>query len=319
MSDKGYSKLLVLIILCSLFLLTSCQFGEDISKFIPGEPISTEDPEKNSKDRGKPLDKPTGKGLIAKDKEKGEGNEGEKRDKLIKDTNAKDSILEQEKSDRGESEALPIKNVDNVKIPINEMSEEELVEYLVSHVSEAHGYIYGHGMVANVDGNYTELDFLNAYCRDIWIGTDMDEKFTNEFLYTISPMGQIYEFDIITNDWYCASYGDRLILATVKFNEIVSEEWIELLVDDLLWIDDLDEPNGYRIENEVEKWEVLYASLWSDYYVLVYDDGMGINYYSVSMDNFMQEINNEWRQGEMLAHIYVDKGTIIYIAEKYVP
>lgn len=319
MTNKGYLKILVLTMLCSLLLLTACRLGGDISKFIPKELDSVEEPNKDPKDEDKSLAMPTEKGLPTRDKEDAGESQGGKDNEPMKNSKVKDDILAQQKSNTIESKTPLWEDIGEVKIPIEEMSVVELVDYLISQVPEVHGYIHRLGMTAKVDGSLTELDLVNYFCRDVWVGTDTDNKFTNEFLYTISPTGQIYEFDIITNDWYCVSNGDRLILAHVKFNEIVSEEWIELLVDDLLWIDDPDAPNGYIIENEVEEWETLYAAFWSNYYVLVDDEETGVNSYSISMDNFVKEINNEWRQGEMLAHIFVEKGTIVDIIEQYVP
>ena len=61
------------------------------------------------------------------------------------------------------------------------MSDSELVSYLLSEVPEAYERIIQGGMDALITGETTELE---GVCRDVWLGTDLNGKFTREILYT---------------------------------------------------------------------------------------------------------------------------------------
>ena len=93
-------------------------------------------------------------------------------------------------------------NGDGAKGRINygNVSDEELVEYLLSEVPAAYEMVrvMAVPMKALVTGETTELD---GACRDIWLGTELDEKFTREILYTVSPSGKIYEYDPLGDNW----------------------------------------------------------------------------------------------------------------------
>ena len=92
-------------------------------------------------------------------------------------------------------------HVPAIDVDTTGMNDEELVDYLVQYVPEAYERIVPHGssMSALVTGETTMIEALE--CRDVWLGTNLDGKFTREFLYTISPFGFIYLQDPVYGDW----------------------------------------------------------------------------------------------------------------------
>lgn len=85
-------------------------------------------------------------------------------------------------------------------IDFGEATDEELVDYLLSIVPEAKRLVEEQGMSVLVTGETTE--FENAtICRDIWLGTNRPDSFVREILYTVSPWGEIFQYDPIGDGW----------------------------------------------------------------------------------------------------------------------
>ncbi len=82
------------------------------------------------------------------------------------------------------------------------MSDSALVDYLLAAVPKAKEMI-ANGMTAFVSGETTALP--EDVCRDVWLGTDLDGKFTREILYTVSSQGTVYEYDVVTDSWSIVS------------------------------------------------------------------------------------------------------------------
>jgi hypothetical protein len=51
-----------------------------------------------------------------------------------------------------------------------------------------------------VTGEVSLIRF-DGECRDVWLGTDHDEQFVREILYTVGPWGSIYEYDPEDDYW----------------------------------------------------------------------------------------------------------------------
>lgn len=198
---------------------------------------------------------------------------------------------------------------------IMDMSNSQLVAYLLSEVPEAQERVTQGGMDALVTEETTEL---GGVCRDIWLGTDLDGKFTREILYTISASGRIYEYDPLEDAWQIRNKGVQTQVAYVKLDEVVSDEFVQLLIDGVQWVDDNSKPNGYAIYNETEDWTSYIATIWTDCYIWVNAPDVGMELYKVSLDNFLGELDA--REGIVLADITIDnEGSILSISERYTP
>ncbi|MGI5849510.1 MAG: hypothetical protein ACOX8Q_05535 [Christensenellales bacterium] len=207
---------------------------------------------------------------------------------------------------------------------IGGMRDRELIDYLLSKVPEAYQMVTEGGMSALVTGETTELE---GVCRDIWLVTNLDGKFTREILYTISASGAIYEYDPLEDAWELCNtgrcvgtlqYGGRPTkLAYVKLDKVLSDGLVQFLVDEVLWVDDVSMPNGYAIDNEVEDWVLCTATLWTECYVWINIPDAGMERYQISLDNFIEELRG--RQGAILADIVIDEGSVSSISERYTP
>lgn len=92
-------------------------------------------------------------------------------------------------------------HVPAIDVDTTGMNDEELIDYLAQHVPEVYERIVPHdsSMSALVTGETTMIEALE--CRDVWLGTNLDGKFTREILYTISPFGLVYQQDPVYGDW----------------------------------------------------------------------------------------------------------------------
>ena len=210
-----------------------------------------------------------------------------------------------------------IKETDTAEVTLNimDMSNSELVAYLLSEVSEAHERVSQGGMEALVTEETTEL---GGVCRDIWLGTDLDGKFTREILYTISASGRIYEYDPLEDAWNIRNKSGQTILAYMKLDKVLSDDSVQFLIDEVLWVEDNSLPNGYAIANEAEDWVSYTATIWTECYVWVNVPDVGMEQYQISLDNFLGEL--EARQGVLLAYITLNnEGSILSLSERYTP
>jgi hypothetical protein len=210
-----------------------------------------------------------------------------------------------------------IKDADTAKGTLNaaDMSDSELVSYLLSEVPEAYERIIQGGMDALITGETTELEGI---CRDVWLGTDLNGKFTREILYTISVSGWIYEYNPLEDAWEIRSEGSLSKLAYVKLDKVIADGLVQFLIDEVLWIDDNSLPNGYAIDNETEDWVPHTATIWTEYSVWIYVPDVGMEQYQISLDNFVEELGR--RQGVLLVDITINnEGNILSISERYMP
>ena len=80
------------------------------------------------------------------------------------------------------------------------MSSEELIDYLLASVPEAQQLVRQKGMAVLVTGESTKLPEA-GYCRDVWLGTDHQDSFVREILFTISKQGMVYKYDPLGDGW----------------------------------------------------------------------------------------------------------------------
>lgn len=196
-----------------------------------------------------------------------------------------------------------------------DMSDGELMDYLLSKVPKAYEMVTGNGLIPLVTGETTELE---GVCRDVWLGTDLDEKFTREILYTISASGRIYEYDPLEDVWEIRNEGSLSKLAYVKLGKVIGDGQVQFLIDEVRWIDDASMPNGYAIENETEDWVPYTATLWTECSIWVNVPDVGMERHSISLDNFIEQLGG--RQGMLLADITVDhEGGLLSVSERNTP
>jgi hypothetical protein len=197
------------------------------------------------------------------------------------------------------------------------MSDEKLIFYLLSEVPEAYErvMVMRAPLTPLVTGETTELD---GVCRDIWLGTDLDGKFTREILYTVSASGEIYEYDPLEDAWEIRNMLSPAKLAYVKLDKVISDGFVQFLVDEVLWIDDTSMPNGYAIDNEIEDWTPYTADIWTECHVWL-ETSDGMERYQISLDNFVEEFRDSGEEGALLADVIIDGDHILSISERYTP
>jgi SpoU rRNA methylase family enzyme len=81
-----------------------------------------------------------------------------------------------------------------------DFTEDELIDYLLFEVPEAYENVMDLGMSVLVTGEITQIPG-EGVCRDIWLGTDEEGKFTREILYTVGETGNIYRYDPLKDTW----------------------------------------------------------------------------------------------------------------------
>jgi len=92
--------------------------------------------------------------------------------------------------------------------PIDEnMSDDELVEYLTSNVEKAREMIQDWGMAALVTGETIELADAGI-SRLVFLGTNHADQFAREITYAISETGAIYEYDPLDDSWYLVNSSE---------------------------------------------------------------------------------------------------------------
>ena len=212
------------------------------------------------------------------------------------------------------------------------MTDEELVSYLLAEVPEANESVTAHGLSALVTGEITELPGEGS-CRDVWLGTSRGEKFTKELLYTVCDTGAVYVYDATGDAWLLSSAGYtsgpgykdydagndfNTVLAYVKFDKTLEDGGARFLIDEVRWIDDKEEPNGYRIENDAEEWVPYTAYAWTQCYLWFYVSVVPADLrFQVIFDDFIEEI--EWRSDGILARVTVEGDMIVIVSEVYTP
>ena len=213
---------------------------------------------------------------------------------------------------------------------LQDMSDNELVEYVLAKAPAANEAVNMHGMKALVTGEFTQLH-NEGHCRDVWFGTNLKGKFTKELLYTVGESGAVYYYNPMLDEWnfgstgYTCNHGNykdieneaNTFLALVKYNKTLKDGGVRLLVDDVLWVNDEEEPNDYRIENSVEKWIPCAAYDWTQYYMFVYDLPNGMGRVQVNMSDFVAEKASY--KDEFLAMVTMEGGIISIISEVYTP
>ncbi|HZK57623.1 MAG TPA: hypothetical protein VFD17_04855 [Clostridia bacterium] len=76
---------------------------------------------------------------------------------------------------------------------------QDIGDYLLTHVEKAREMVEEYGMSLLYTEEYSEV--FGENCRDIWLGTNHNDKFTREILYTVSDNGTIYEYDALEPAW----------------------------------------------------------------------------------------------------------------------
>ncbi|NLC39826.1 MAG: hypothetical protein GX763_02790 [Clostridiaceae bacterium] len=104
-------------------------------------------------------------------------------------------------------------------------------------------------------------------------------------------------------------------LAILRLGEARDDDSYIFLLDEVVWIDDSSEPNGYRIENDEEEWIPHIASLRTECHVLGPGEESAIELWAVSLDNFVAEL--EMRGEGMLVEAGIYDGEIYYVSEIY--
>lgn len=212
------------------------------------------------------------------------------------------------------------------------MTDEELMDYLLAEVPEANENVTVYGLGALVTGEITELPGEGS-CRDVWLGTDHGNKFTKELLYTVCGTGAVYFYDAMEDEWvlfstgytsgpgykdYYARNAFNTLLAYVKLDKTLKGGSARLLIDEVRWVDDEEEPNDYRIENDVEEWVPYTAYEWTQCYLWFYVSVVPADLrFQVIFDDFIEEI--EWRSDGILANVIVVEGDILIVSEVYTP
>lgn len=210
------------------------------------------------------------------------------------------------------------------------MSDNKLVEYVLAEAPAANEAVNMHGMKALVTGEFTQLH-NEGNCRDVWFGTNLKGKFTKELLYTVGESGAVYYYNPMLDEWdfgsmgYTCNHGNykdieneaNTFLALIKYNKTLKAGGVQFLVDDVLWVDDEEEPNGYSIENSVEKWIPYAAYDWTQYYMFVYDLPDGMGRVQVNMGDFVAE-RAPYNDG-FLAMVTMEGGIISIISEVFTP
>lgn len=210
------------------------------------------------------------------------------------------------------------------------MTDEELMDYLLAEVPEANENVTVYGLGALVTGEITELPGEGS-CRDVWLGTDHGNKFTKELLYTVCGTGAVYFYDAMEDEWVLFStgytsgpgYADvenaaNTVLAYVKLDKTFKDGSARLLIDEVRWVDDEEEPNDYRIENDVEEWVPYTAYEWMQCYMWFYVSVIPADQrFQISFDEFVSEL--EWRSDGILAEVTVVEGDILTVSEVYTP
>lgn len=80
------------------------------------------------------------------------------------------------------------------------LSEEELVDYLLTNLGTADDYVKDEGMAVLVTGEKSFVE-NEGLCREVWLGTDHGTQFVKEILYGVSDFGNIYEYEPIIDEW----------------------------------------------------------------------------------------------------------------------
>ena len=191
---------------------------------------------------------------------------------------------------------------------------EELIDYLLSELPRAHEMVTEYGMTVLVSGEESEY---KSKCRDIWLGTDLDGKFTREILYSICDTGEIFEYNAVLNLWQKVEDVIPKFMAVLRLDKALDNDSYIFLLDDVVWVDDSSEPNGYRIDNDKEEWVPYIASLQTECHVLGPGEESAMELWQVSLDNFVAELN--MRGEDMLVEAGIYDGGIYYISEVYHP
>lgn len=194
-----------------------------------------------------------------------------------------------------------------------EMDNDQLIEYFLSQTPAAKEMVEKNGMAVLVTGETTDIQDIT--CRDLWLGTNLKDKFTKEILYTIGPGGEVFEFDPLGCCWTIRNTR----LAYVKIKEILGDGTGRILVDEAQWIDDDSKPNGYEIRNDAEEWVTYSTAHWTVCSVLVNVPDLGITLEKVNFDDFVYVLSADWREGVLLADIVTHGEHILSISERYTP
>lgn len=116
--------------------------------------------------------------------------------------------------------------------------------------------------------------------------------------------------------------ASRTMPAYVKSDKRLGNGFVQFLADEVLWIDGADMPNNCDLDNAVGDWvpcaaaEQTGCSLWQ----FVPEDDVGfMESVEMSLDEFVAEMADGWREGMLLAKITVSEGVVESIFEEYTP
>lgn len=202
------------------------------------------------------------------------------------------------------------------------MSEDDLMEYLLIQSMDVYELVFDYGYSLMVSGDQSQLP--SGPGRDVWLGTDDEDKFTREFLFTIDERGDIYYYELNEDTWYIHATNAESFMAYIDDDFMVhddsDDDEVTIYLDEVTWVDDHSAPNGYRILNPAKLWKSYLADLWTDCYVWLYvEEDNDMEIFSVSLDSFLMELLH--RGEPMLVSVYLreDGTTIERIIEQYVP
>lgn len=198
------------------------------------------------------------------------------------------------------------------------VDDEELINYLLNESYEAYRYAYEMDPPFDVLVSGEETWLEGEWCRDVWFGTNHGDQFTREIQFAIAPSGAVYKNDVMGGAWVRVNNRDDDTLAYVQLDQMIDDDYGMLRIDDVVWVDDLTAPNGYRLDNDAKSWELFVFTLWTEFHVLAPSESLGIESHQVNLDNFLAALDA--RGGTMLVRFAANhEGLITYIAEVYVP
>ncbi len=111
----------------------------------------------------------------------------------------------------------------------------------------------------------------------------------------------------------------RTKLALVRLERILADGTVWIEIDNVEWVDDYMQPNGYRIDNNVEEWVSYLVTSDTEYALWHYIPDVGMQLIPMSLEDWISELGDGWRQGILLADIEIERGQVGSIVERYVP
>lgn len=111
----------------------------------------------------------------------------------------------------------------------------------------------------------------------------------------------------------------RTKLALVRLERILADGTVWIEIDNVEWVDDYMQPNGYRIDNNVEEWVSYLLTSDTKCALWHYIPDVGMQLIPMSLEDWTSELGDGWRQGILLADIEIENSTFLSVIEHYVP